>query len=162
MGAKVKHEMSSDPHYRLLEGIYARANCNIHFCPGLAMTVSHGRADITLPMRPEFFHAGQAVHGFVYFKMLDEAAFFAANSLIEDLFVLTSNFHLNLVRPITTGTMRASGVVVHAGKNQIIADATLYNDSGKLLARGTGTFVRSQIALADLAHPPGTTGKDHQ
>lgn len=143
--------MPHDHHHRFLEGIFAKANCNLHFCPGIAMKIGEGRAEITLPMRPEFFHAGRAVHGFVYFKMLDEAAFFAANSLVDDVFLLTSNFHLNLIRPITQGAMRAQGTVIHAGKSQIIADAMLYNDDGKLLAKGTGTFVRSSIALGTLA-----------
>ena len=58
-----------------------------------------------------------------YEKLLDEAAFFAANSLVEDVFVLTTDFHLNLLRPLTEGLMKSVGTVTYQGKNQILAEA---------------------------------------
>ncbi len=142
--------MSKEKHYRLLEAMYAKANCNVAYCPGIQMTVSEGKAEIVLPMREEFYHAAKAVHGFIYFKLLDEAAFFAANSVVDDVFVLTTNFHLNLLRPITEGSMRAVGTIANASKNQIIADAVVYNDDNKAIAMGSGTFVRSQIELSSI------------
>lgn len=140
--------MSHADHFRRLENMHHQAACNLAYCKDIKMTVSEGGAEITLPMRPEFYHAAKAVHGFIYFKMLDEAAFFAANSLVEDVFVLTTDFHLNLLRPITTGSMRAVGQVVHSSKSQILAEAVLYNAEGKQLARGSGTFVRSTTPLS--------------
>lgn len=139
--------MPDDAHFRRLEKMHHSANCNVHYYHGLNMTVSEGKAEIVLPIRPEFYHAAKAVHGFVYFKLLDEAGFFAANSLVEDTFVLTTNFHINLLRPITAGNMRAVGQVTHQSKNQILAEAVLYNDEGKQIARGSGTFVRGTTPL---------------
>jgi acyl-coenzyme A thioesterase PaaI-like protein len=66
-----------------------------------------------IPVRPEFFHAAHAVHGSVYFKALDDAAFFAVNSLVTDVFVLTASYNLYLTRPVTEGALRAVGRVVH-------------------------------------------------
>ena len=37
------------------------------------------------------FHAAGAGHGTIYFKMLDDAAFYAANSMVEEQFVLTTD-----------------------------------------------------------------------
>ncbi len=45
----------------------------------------------------------------VYFKALDDAAFFAANSVVEDVFVLTTNFNIQLLRTVTEGTLIATG-----------------------------------------------------
>lgn len=123
------------------------ANCNVAYYHGINMTVSDGAAEIVLPVRPEYFHAAKAVHGFVYFKLLDEAAFFAVNSLVEDVFVLTTDFHINLLRPVASGTLKAVGKVVHSSKSQILAEAVLYNEDGKQIARGTGTFVRGSTPL---------------
>lgn len=134
-------------HFRRLENMHHNANCNLAYYPGIRMTVSEGQAEILLPARPEFFHAAKAVHGFVYFKLLDEAAFFAANSLVDDVFVLTTDFHLNLLRPVTTGLLKAEGKVVHQSRSQILAEAVLYNDEGKQIARGSGTFVRGPTPL---------------
>lgn len=134
-------------HYRRLEKMHATAACNLAYCPGLTLEVGEGRSTMTLPVRPEFFHAAKAMHGFLYFKMMDEAAFFAANSLVEDVFVLTGSFNLHLFRPVTSGLLRAEGTVTHASKSSILAEAVLYNAEGKQIARGSGTFVRGPTPL---------------
>jgi uncharacterized protein (TIGR00369 family) len=127
--------------------MHRRAQCNTDICQGLDIAISAGRAEITLPTQPSFYHAAKAVHGFVYFKMLDEAGFFAANSEVEDVFVLTTDFHINLLRPVGDGVLRAVGQVVHRAKSGIIAESVLYNAEGKQIARGSGTFVRGPTVL---------------
>lgn len=127
------------------------APCNLAYYPDIRLKVEEGRAEILLSAKPQYFHAAQAVHGFVYFKLLDEAAFFAANSLVEDVFVLTTDFHLNLLRPLTTGIMKAVGQVTYQSKGQIIADAVLYNEEGKQAARGSGTFVKGPTPFSSIA-----------
>jgi len=74
--------------------------------------------------------------------------FFAANSLVEDVFVLTTSFNLYLTRPVSSGLMRAVGRVVNATKSQMIAESVLYDD-GREIARGSRTFLRSKIALVE-------------
>jgi uncharacterized protein (TIGR00369 family) len=137
-------------HYRRLERMYLDgASINEYFRPEIS--VGDGEAEIRIAIEPKFFHAAGAVHGSVYFKAMDDAAFFAANSLVEDVFVLTTGFNLHLLRPVTEGTLVATGTVVSATRNLLIADAVLTDDRGRLLGRGTGTFMRSRMALADIA-----------
>ena len=57
--------------------------------------------------------------------MLDDAAFFAANSLERDVFVLTTSFTTYLTRPVSSGTLRSVGRVVNRNKSQFIAEAVL-------------------------------------
>jgi uncharacterized protein (TIGR00369 family) len=137
---------SADEHFRKLERMYLGAPINRFYEP--VIRISEGRAEITMPMKPDFFHAANAVHGSVYFKALDDSAFFAANSLVSDVFVLTVTYTVYLTRPITDGEMRATGRVVHRSKSLIIADAELLDSSDRQIARGSGTFMRSQIALS--------------
>jgi uncharacterized protein (TIGR00369 family) len=137
--------MPSEEHCRKLERMYHGAPINRIFEP--VMRISEGRAELTMAMKPDFFHAAHAVHGSVYFKALDDAAFFAANSLVVDVFVLTVTYSLYLTRPISEGQMRATGKVVHKSKNLIIADAEVLDSADRQIARGSGTFMRSQIAL---------------
>jgi uncharacterized protein (TIGR00369 family) len=137
---------SADEHFRKLERMYHGAPINRFYEP--VIRISEGRAEITMPMRPDFFHAANAVHGSVYFKALDDSAFFAANSLVSDVFVLTVTYTVYFTRPISEGEMRARGRVVHRSKNLIIADAELMDSSDRQIARGSGTFMRSQIALS--------------
>jgi uncharacterized protein (TIGR00369 family) len=133
-------------HYRRLERMYAVAPINRFFEPVLHVT--EGRAEISVPVKPEFFHAARAIHGSVYFKALDDAAFFAANSLVTDVFVLTVSFNLHIVRPVSAGELRAVGTVVHRSRNLILADAVAHDSAGRQVARGTGTFMPSRIALS--------------
>ncbi len=137
-----------DRHYRRLEALYRSAPCNRYYAPRIA--VSEGRAEIVIPVREDFFHAAGAVHGSTYFKALDDAAFFAANSLVAGVFVLTASFNLYLTRPISDGEMRAAGEVVHRSRSRLIAESVLFDSEGREIARGSGVFVRSKIPLDGL------------
>ncbi len=137
--------MSGEDHYRRLERAYLQAPTNAYYRPSIQ--VGHGTAEIVIPLRPEFYHAAHAVHGSVYFKALDDAAFFAANSIVHDVFVLTVSFNLYLLRPVVAGELRARGRVVSASRRLIVAEAEAVDDDGKPVARGSGTFMRSEIPL---------------
>lgn len=131
--------------------MYSGALINRFYTPGI--TVSEGKAVITMDVRPVFFHAAHAVHGAVYFKMLDDAAFFAANSLVSDVFVLTVNFNVVFLRPVTEGKLVATGAVVHKSRSGVVADAQLADEQGRSIARGSGTFALSKIPLnADVGY----------
>jgi uncharacterized protein (TIGR00369 family) len=138
-------EAMPQAHYRRLERMYASAPINAFFRPRLL--VSEGTAELRMTVRRDFFHAAQAVHGSVYFKAMDDAAFFAVNSLVEDVFVLTASFNLYLTRPLLEGEMLAVARVVHRARTQFLAEAELFDHAGKLAARGSGSFMRSEIAL---------------
>ena len=140
-------------HFRGLERMYlTRASINDYFRP--SMIVGEGEAEVRIEVDPKFFHAAGAVHGTVYFKAMDDAAFFAANSVVEDVFVLTTGFNIHLLRPVTEGTLIAKGTLVSATRSLLIADAVLTDDKGRLLGRGTGSFMRSTMKLVNV---PGYT-----
>jgi len=142
--------VSANPeHFRRLERMYlTRARINDYFRP--AITIGDGEAEVRIEVDPKFFHAAGAVHGSVYFKAMDDAAFFAANSVVEEVFVLTTSFNIHLLRPVTEGTLIANGTLVSETKSLLIADAELTDETGRLLGRGTGSFMRSRMLLADV------------
>ncbi len=137
--------MTTEQHFRKLERMYLRAPINEYYRPTLL--VSEGRSELVIPVRPSFFHAAGAVHGSVYFKALDDSAFFAVNSLVEDVFVLTASFNVYLTRPISEGQIRATGLVVSRSRRLFIADSVLCDSEGREIGRGSGTFMPSAIAL---------------
>jgi len=138
---------SNSEHWLRLTRMYERAPCNAHVRP--QMTIRHGEAELRIAVRPDFFHAAGAVHGSYYFKALDDAAFFAANSLVEDVFLLTASFTTQLLRPISAGALVAHGRVVRAGRAMIFADSVLTDEAGIELGRGTGVFARSTVKLEE-------------
>ena len=135
-------------HYRRLESMYQAAPLNDYYNP--VMSISDGNAEIAIDIDKKYFHAGQAVHGSVYFKMLDDAAFFAANSLETEFFVLTTSFTTYLTKPISSGSMKAIGKVVNKNRTQFIAESVVYNGKGQEIGRGNGIFVRSRNKLMDV------------
>lgn len=141
--------MGPDEHFRKLERMYHDAPINRFFEPHL--NVSSGSADIRLKIKPDFFHAASAVHGSVYFKLLDDAAYFAVHSQVLDAFVLTVSFNIYLVRPVSEGQLLARGRVVHASKNLFVAESELFDDKNRMIARGSGTFMKSQTGLSDVS-----------
>lgn len=140
--------MGNEEHFRKLERMYLSAPINEFYAPEIHIT--KGQAQVTLPVRPDFFHAAQSVHGAVFFKLLDDSAFFAANSLVKDVFVLTVSFNVYFTGPISEGVMQATGKIVQASKRLIIAESVIANSKAREIARGSGTFMRSKILLKDV------------
>ena len=137
--------MSNDSHFVSLQNMYLAAPINAFYRPTIA--VSEGEATIEIEVSEKYFHAFGAVHGSVYFKMLDDAAFFAANSLEREVFVLTTSFTTYLTRPVSSGKIRSVGRVVNRNNTQFIAESVAYDSAGKEIGRGSGVFVRSKLPL---------------
>ncbi len=136
-------------HFRALQNLYAEAPINRFFQSALTIT-NEGAARIDFVLDERHFHAAGAAHGTSYFKMLDDAAFYACNSLVSDRFLLTTAFNLLLTKPLGPGPVVAEGRWVSGRRRVLVGEARLIDASGEEVARGTGTFMRSRIALAGL------------
>ena len=137
-------------HYRALEALYAAAPINRLFDSRLEI-VSEGHARIRFTVDERVHHAAGAAHGTLYFKMLDDAAFYAANALVTDRFLLTTAFNLHFTKPIRTGEVVAEGRWISGRRRVFIAESHLIDAEGDEIGRGTGTFMRSHFALSGLA-----------
>jgi len=133
-------------HFETLVAMYNSAPINHWFRPQLRIPEA-GRAEIEMEVREDFFHAARAIHGAVYFKALDDATFFAVQSLVTDFFVVTSSFQLYFLRPVSEGLLHARGHVVNRSKRLYIAEGVLLDGRGKEVARGSGTFMPSSTQL---------------
>jgi len=139
--------MTNIEHYKKLENM-------MHTSPfaqmvGVKVSIKKGEAEITLSVRKDLHHAAGAMHGALYFLSLDNAAFFAVNSLVEDVFVLTTSFTTYITRPVSEGIVKAIGRVVNQNRSQFIAESIMYDSNDKEIARATGIFVRSKIPLSE-------------
>ncbi len=140
---------STRQHLQGLERLYKAAAVNQMF-PSTLHFLEPGRTEIRFAVTPDMYHAAGAAHGAIYFKMLDDAAFYAANSVVAEHFVLTTQFNLFLTRPLTAGPLRAEGRWVSGRRRVLIAESRLLDHEGEEVARGQGTFMRSRILLRDL------------
>ncbi|HEU5165280.1 MAG TPA: PaaI family thioesterase [Chitinophagaceae bacterium] len=127
--------------------MYLSAPVNNQLYKGITITISDQMAELTLKIEEKFFHAANAIHGSVYFKMLDDAAFFAVNSIVKDVFVYTVSFNVQLLRPVSSGLIKSTGELKFKSSNLFIADSVLLDENKKLVGRGSGNFMKSKIEL---------------
>lgn len=139
----------AERHHRALEGLYQSAPVNALFASSLEIT-GEGRSRITFDVTEAVYHAAGAAHGTIYFKMLDDAAFYAANTLVTDYFLLTTSFNLHFSKPVRKGKVVAEGSWVSGRRRVLVAKSRLIDAEGDEIGRGTGTFMRSRIALSGL------------
>lgn len=139
----------AEAHLRALEALYDSAPINRQFQSCIALPVA-GRSEIRFSVDEDSYHAAGAAHGTLYFKMLDDAAFYAANGLVSDRFLLTTAFNLHFTKPMKSGEAIAEGRWISGRRRVFVAEARIVDSGGEECARGTGTFLRSHISLASL------------
>src|SRR5438034_11481727 len=82
------------------------------------------------------------VHGGFVGVMVDDIAGMALSSMLTDWRAFpTASLHVDFLRGIKVGdTVECRGVVVRAGRRLTVADTTVRDTDGQLLARGTCMF----------------------
>ncbi|MDD3853788.1 MAG: PaaI family thioesterase [Syntrophomonadaceae bacterium] len=128
-------------YYRKLEEIYKGAPYNNDLFENTSITISEGQAVLSTLVLPRYCHSGGSMHGSAYFRMLDDAAYFAVQSLLTDQSVYTTSFQINLLRPVREGIIRSEGEVIFRSRKLYIAQSHLYDQHEKLVAFGTGHFM---------------------
>ena len=131
-------------HYRRLSRMYRYAPVNAHERYDSRVEVGAGRAIVSAPTKAEYNHAAFALHGSSYFKLLDDAAFFAAQSTNKEAFVVTTSFTTYITRavdPTVVPFLKATGRVTSATKSLIVAEASVVQPDGVEVGRGSGTFM---------------------
>jgi uncharacterized protein (TIGR00369 family) len=136
-------------HFRALESLYRHAAINRLFKSHIEIA-EPGFVRIRFDVDPQTHHAAGAAHGTLYFKMMDDAAFYACNSMVSDRFLLTTAFNLVFTRPLKIGPVIAEGRWVSGKRRVFVGEARLVLPDGEEAARGTGTFMRSHIPLSSL------------
>jgi uncharacterized protein (TIGR00369 family) len=142
-------EAGQAAHFRALESLYRHAPINQLFESRLEI-VEEGVARIRFEVTERHFHAAGAAHGTLFFKMMDDAAFYACNSLVSDRFLLTTAFNLLFTRPLKPGPVVAEGRWASGRRRVLVGEARIVDAAGEEAGRGTGTFMRSHIPLSGL------------
>ncbi len=137
-------------HFNRLERMFHAAPIQ-DILIGAKLQVQKGRATYSLNISKDYFHAANALHGAIYFKLLDDSAYFAAASLEEEYFLLTKSYTIHFKRPVEIDRLMAVGEVTSVDENEITCKSKITNASGKVVAEGEGVFVKSKKRLKDQA-----------
>ena len=108
------------------------------------MDKSEGRLVMRMPMKPEMERqagSGQ-MHGGPIACLVDTAACFVC-MLVLGHGVPTVNFRVDYLRPVVESGLLAVARLRRAGRTVAVADVDVFNDDGKLVATGRGTFSTS-------------------
>ena len=115
-----------------------------------SIKIIQGECSVEMKIQKNMHTAGDSVHGAYYFMMLDNAAFFAINSLVEDVLILTKSFEINFLKPIKSGKLIAKAKFSEKTMGNYIAIAELYDDQENLIGKGKGIFRRSKLQLENI------------
>ncbi len=103
---------------------------------------SEGRAMVTIAIKPEHRNSWQTAHGGVIMTLLDIAMSLAARLHTRGVpgSILTVEMNAKFISPGTGSRLSAEGRVIGGGRSTLFCEAEAHDESGKLVAKGMGTF----------------------
>ncbi|MDO8672023.1 MAG: PaaI family thioesterase [Dehalococcoidia bacterium] len=126
------------------DSLLARSNRSPYYqLLGMSVAeIGEGRARLTIPVETKLHHGRGIVHGGVIASIADGAAAFTVYSLLEPgLVTNTVELKINYLRPVSKGTLTAEGRIVQKGKRIAVVDLEVWQDDGKLVAKGMATMM---------------------
>ncbi len=101
-----------------------------------------GTAVVFLEVNTEHLQAFGYVHGGVYASAIDTAAFWSAFCELEEgTGITTVDLKVNYLAPVQTGRLTAAGRRIKLGKTLGLAEATVTDTQGRVVAHGTSTLI---------------------
>lgn len=104
-------------------------------------SVHDGRAIFRLDVRPRHKQIHGVVHGGILAALADTTAAIAAYTVVpRGVELATLELKINYLEPIPGGTVKADARVLRAGRNFIVTECEIFNESGSLAAKALLTF----------------------
>jgi uncharacterized protein (TIGR00369 family) len=104
-------------------------------------SVHDGRAIFGLDVRPRHKQIHGVVHGGILAALADTTAAIAAYTVVpRGVELATLELKINYLEPVPGGRVKADAHVLRAGRNFIVAECEIYNESGSLAAKAILTF----------------------
>jgi uncharacterized protein (TIGR00369 family) len=104
------------------------------------IAIEPGRARMEITTDPRHSNPMGTVHGGVPCTLADSAMGLAyASTLGEGESFTTLELKINFLRPVWSATLIAEGMVVQRGRTIGLAECTISDDKGRLIARASST-----------------------
>ena len=110
--------------------------------------VTPGTCTSRINLREHHFNSNQVVHGGVISGLIDCAAGIAVRSVRDPADIAerpnaTSDLHVQYLAAAKGTELVATATVLKAGRTAFFVGVDVADDAGRLVARGSGTFVAS-------------------
>lgn len=104
-------------------------------------SVHNGRAIFRMEVRPSHKQIHDVVHGGILAALADTTAAIAAYTTVpKGVEIATLEFKINYLEPVPGGVVKADARVLRAGRNFIVTECEIFNESGSLAAKALLTF----------------------
>ena len=104
------------------------------------LELSPGYARVSIKVTPEYLNFNNFIFGGIVMAVADQAFGYAVNSVRRPN--VASQFNIHFIAAAKAGDeLIAEGRVVKSGRRVSIAEMTVTNQEGKLIAKATGTTV---------------------
>jgi uncharacterized protein (TIGR00369 family) len=104
-------------------------------------SVQDGRAIFRLDVRPKHKQIHGVVHGGILAALADTTAAIAAYTVIpRGTELATLELKINYLEPVPGGSVKADAKVLRAGRNFIVTECDIFNETGSLAAKAILTF----------------------
>jgi uncharacterized protein (TIGR00369 family) len=104
-------------------------------------SVHDGRAIFRLDVRPRHKQIHGVVHGGILAALADTTAAIAAYTVVpRGVELATLELKINYMEPVPGGRVKADARVLRSGRNFIVTECEIYNESGSMAAKALLTF----------------------
>jgi uncharacterized protein (TIGR00369 family) len=104
-------------------------------------SVHDGRAVFRLDVRATHKQIHGVVHGGIIAALADTTGAIAAYTVVpRGVELATLELKINYLEPVPGGTVKAEARVLRAGRNFIVTECEIFNESGSLAAKALMTF----------------------
>lgn len=104
------------------------------------LELSPGYARVAIKLTPEYENYNGFIFGGIIMSLADEAFGFAVNSVDRPSVATQFNTHF-IAAPRIDDELIAEGRLIKSGRRVSIAEITITNQDGKLIAKATGTTI---------------------
>ena len=110
---------------------------------GINLTrVGWGRAEIQLRVERKLTRSAGFAHGSVAAALIDSAVGLALCTMLDpEELITTVELHVNYIAPAELGVLKSRGKIVHKGKRVAVGDAEVRDERGRLISRGSATYM---------------------
>ena len=136
-----------EEHYNKLENIFSKSSINKVL--NAEIKINQGFSELIFTTNNSMHNEIKEIHNAYISMALESAAFFAANSLIEDVLVFAKSFEINYLKTTQGKKLKSSAKFVEKsmGNYFILVELT---ENKNLIARGKGVFRRSKTLLENI------------
>lgn len=104
------------------------------------LELSPGYAKVVIKVKPEYQNFNGLIFGGIVMAVADQAFAYTVNSVSRPS--IASQFNMHFIAAAKVGDeLIAEGRVVKSGRRVAIAEMTVINQEGKLIAKATGTTI---------------------